>query len=131
MHICRYCREEYKEGATKCPHCQSDLRNWFSRHPILSFFLFLFILFFCIFAVISNSTPTTSVESTTPVTTEILVGKHAYNRTNGVYIGVIVNQKECRTVPGMQCYSVDREGASRLIESPVTNVDVKDSAPAE
>ncbi len=35
---------EIPDGATRCPKCQADLRNWFARHKILSFFLGLFLL---------------------------------------------------------------------------------------
>ena len=41
---CKNCKKDINDGAKKCPECQSDLRNWFIRHKILSVILILFIL---------------------------------------------------------------------------------------
>lgn len=41
--LCKHCRKEIDSKANKCPHCQSDLRNWFVRHPILTVILVLFV----------------------------------------------------------------------------------------
>ncbi len=42
--ICKYCKSEIILSAKKCPQCQSDLRNWFVRHWIISILLGLIIL---------------------------------------------------------------------------------------
>lgn len=47
MKICKSCRKEIDEQATKCPYCQTDQRNWFRQHPVMITilgFLFLMIL---------------------------------------------------------------------------------------
>ena len=44
MRKCRSCKQEIDPQATKCPHCQTDQRNWFRRHPIWTGILVLFIL---------------------------------------------------------------------------------------
>lgn len=36
LNTCPYCKKEVDKGATKCPHCHSDIRNWFRRHWIIS-----------------------------------------------------------------------------------------------
>lgn len=36
--------KEIDEKAKKCPHCQTDQRNWFLRHPILTGILILTVL---------------------------------------------------------------------------------------
>lgn len=36
--------KEIDENAKKCPHCQSDQRNWFLRHPILTGILILIVI---------------------------------------------------------------------------------------
>jgi len=36
---CKSCKLEIDPKATKCPHCQSDQRNWFIRHPIITILL--------------------------------------------------------------------------------------------
>lgn len=41
---CKSCDKEISVKATKCPYCQTDLRSWFGRHPILTV-LGLFVLF--------------------------------------------------------------------------------------
>jgi uncharacterized membrane protein YvbJ len=33
---CPKCGEEIQASAKKCKHCQSDLRNWFVRHKIMT-----------------------------------------------------------------------------------------------
>jgi RNA polymerase subunit RPABC4/transcription elongation factor Spt4 len=44
MKKCRSCKTEIDNKATKCPHCQSDQRNWFRRHPIWTFFILCLVL---------------------------------------------------------------------------------------
>jgi len=41
---CKHCKKDIPEGAKKCPECQSDLRNWFIRHKIITGILGLFVL---------------------------------------------------------------------------------------
>jgi glutaredoxin len=38
---CPFCKKDVSMGATKCPHCHSDIRNWFRRHSIISFLIFM------------------------------------------------------------------------------------------
>lgn len=40
---CVRCKKAIPYGATKCPECHADLRNWFMRHKIISTLLFVFI----------------------------------------------------------------------------------------
>ncbi len=55
------------------------------------------------------------------------IGKHAYNSTNGVYRGKILETKDCSTNPNYKCFVVENEGTTS--EAPVVNVDVKDYPP--
>ncbi len=42
---CKYCKLEIDSKASRCPHCQGDLRGWFRRHPIWTGILgFLFLV---------------------------------------------------------------------------------------
>lgn len=41
--LCKHCRSEIDEKASKCPNCQSDLRSWFRKHPILTTIIGFFI----------------------------------------------------------------------------------------
>src|SRR3989339_1149202 len=41
---CKKCQKEIDANATKCPFCQSDLRNWFRKHPILTGIIALIII---------------------------------------------------------------------------------------
>lgn len=36
MKKCTSCQSDIDDKAKKCPHCQTDQRNWFMRHKILS-----------------------------------------------------------------------------------------------
>ncbi|MBI2327188.1 hypothetical protein HYU92_02610 [Candidatus Curtissbacteria bacterium] len=36
---CKDCQSEIDAKAKKCPHCQTDLRSWPARHPILALIL--------------------------------------------------------------------------------------------
>ncbi len=42
--LCTHCKKEIPLGAKKCPFCQSDLRTWYYRHPILSVLAVLFVM---------------------------------------------------------------------------------------
>lgn len=45
--MCPKCKMEIDPKATKCPHCQSDLRSWERRNPVWAILLVLiFIPFF-------------------------------------------------------------------------------------
>lgn len=41
---CKFCQTDIPKKATVCPNCKKDLRSWFSRHPILSVILIIFII---------------------------------------------------------------------------------------
>jgi hypothetical protein len=43
MKKCKSCQKEIDTKAKKCPYCQTDQRNWFIRHPILTVLLVLII----------------------------------------------------------------------------------------
>ena len=44
MKKCKSCQKEIDNKATKCPFCQSDQRNWFRKHPILTVILGLMFI---------------------------------------------------------------------------------------
>lgn len=44
MKKCKSCQMEIDLKAKKCPHCQTDQRNWFMRHPILTAILILLVI---------------------------------------------------------------------------------------
>lgn len=71
QNICKHCKEPVAKGATKCPHCQSDLRNFFVRHPVITIFLLAILVPTIIAALGENrktaSTPNPIVQ--TPVDT--------------------------------------------------------------
>ena len=43
MKTCKQCASEIPLKAKKCPQCQSDLRSWFRRNPIKTFFIGLIV----------------------------------------------------------------------------------------
>lgn len=44
MKKCKKCKTDIDNKATKCPHCQSDQRNWFRRHPVWTFFILCLVV---------------------------------------------------------------------------------------
>jgi len=64
MKKCKSCQSEIDAKATKCPHCKTDLRSWFRRHPILTGLLGLFLFFMVIGALGSGSQTSNSTTNT-------------------------------------------------------------------
>lgn len=44
MKICKSCKKEIDDKASKCPHCTADQRIWFAKHPIITVILVLIII---------------------------------------------------------------------------------------
>jgi len=44
MKKCKSCKTEIDSNASKCPHCQTDQRSWFRKHPIITVILLLIIV---------------------------------------------------------------------------------------
>lgn len=65
QNICKHCKEPVAKGATKCPHCQSDLRNFFVRHPVITIFLLAILVPTIIAAIGENRS---SISPQTPKT---------------------------------------------------------------
>jgi hypothetical protein len=61
--LCKQCSTIIPFKAKKCPNCQSDLRSWPRRHPILTTFLLLFVLPVVITSATSSSPDTTQKNS--------------------------------------------------------------------
>lgn len=57
--ICKHCKKDIPDKATKCPECQSDLRNWVMRHKILTG-IGIFILLTIILASVGSETSTSN-----------------------------------------------------------------------
>lgn len=43
---CKFCQKSIDHKATVCPFCQSDLRNWFIKHPIITTIIGLYLFVF-------------------------------------------------------------------------------------
>jgi glutaredoxin len=54
MKKCKSCQTEIDQKATKCPHCKTDQRGWFRRHPILTGVLGLIVFFILVGAIGSS-----------------------------------------------------------------------------
>jgi hypothetical protein len=44
MKKCKACKSEIDNKAIKCPHCHTDQRNWFIRHPILTTLFIIIVI---------------------------------------------------------------------------------------
>lgn len=63
MKKCKSCQSEIDSKAKKCPHCKSDQRNWFARHPIITGIIVLIVIFGGIGAITSSNSSNTSSQS--------------------------------------------------------------------
>lgn len=41
---CKYCKSSIDKAAKRCPQCSGDLRSWQTKHPVVSIFLFVFVV---------------------------------------------------------------------------------------
>ena len=66
--ICPHCKKEIDSAATKCSHCQSDLREWWNRHPVLTG---LGVLFFIsiIFSGVHRGNGTSTTDNQSQIST--------------------------------------------------------------
>ncbi len=85
---CPFCKKDISSDAIKCPHCQSELRSWFRRHPIVTGFLLIFIVFPITMGIFSNTTDTTPQEKL------IIPGQNAFIKefTHGAMTKDIYNR---------------------------------------
>jgi len=75
---CKHCTKEVASGAKRCPHCQGDLRNWFSRHKILTGILVFVLIIIGLSSIgggsdSSSSTANSNTENTSAPTEEAIV----------------------------------------------------------
>ncbi len=70
MKKCKSCQSEIDDKAKKCPNCQTDQRNWFSRHKILTVILALII-----FSLINGANSQKGSSTTSTTTNNIVQNK--------------------------------------------------------
>ena len=66
MKTCKSCQSEISEKAKKCPKCQTDQRNWFVRHKILTGIVVLVLLGIVIGAAGGDTDSENKNNTTTP-----------------------------------------------------------------
>lgn len=69
MKKCKNCQKEIDDKAKKCPYCQTDLRSWFRRHPILTG-LGAIMAFFIIVGALGSPNEEKSVSTNKPEPTQ-------------------------------------------------------------
>lgn len=88
---CKFCQENIDKKATRCPKCQSDLRSWFNKHPVLTVLLLIIFLPTVIGLIgntgnnVSNNTDTTTTLVDTRTPQERKQGKEALARMKKTY----------------------------------------------
>src|SRR5438105_1960872 len=95
--------------------------------------IIVIIAFFClaIYLTVAAINPAKQFEQAEQTATEAVVGKYAYNATNGVYRGKIIDRKPCNTNTNIECFVVTDEESQMNTEAPIANVIVKDTPPTE
>ena len=68
MKKCKSCKSEIDAKASKCPHCQTDQRGWFRRHPVWTVILALIVIGIISSAAGGSKTSTNSSGSSTAQT---------------------------------------------------------------
>lgn len=85
--LCPHCQKEVAKGATKCPFCQSDLRNFLNRHPILSVigvFIVIGIIMSALDGGHGDTSTTAAATPATPASNEArTLGQEAFLRLPG------------------------------------------------
>lgn len=86
---CPKCQENIQVGAKKCKHCQTDLRNWFVRHKIITAILIFFAFVVIINVIngdkdnstniINNSTHKSEMEPAIKITAKDLYSQYEEN----------------------------------------------------
>ena len=109
---CPFCKEQVPLSATKCSHCQSDLRNWIRRHPITSVALFIFVGIPVLGGIFGGSS--SSSTPTAPKEAMIIPGQTVFIKefTHGaiskeVYSRALQLEQVNDTVGVQQLYSAD------------------------
>jgi len=69
MKKCKACQKEIDDKAKKCPHCQTDQRNWFARYPIMTGLLGLIVFIVIISATGSSGSNSKSSNVSSDVKT--------------------------------------------------------------
>jgi hypothetical protein len=101
-------------------------------HPVtgcLAVLIVIFIVVSVIFGIFASGNTSTNTSQSDPQDYSASIGKHAYNKINGVYRGEILKVKPCATTPELMCFVVNQPTFMRPIEAPVDNSVVKDEAP--
>ena len=123
--------EQYRQEVREKYHQQTDNKPASSqKSSLLAWVLLIAILaLFFVFAVLTTRYPSKTKPTGSNTTTQVrpVVGKFAFNKTNGVYRGQIKDLKPCSTNANLLCYVVEREGSSRLEEAPVDNTEVRNT----
>ncbi len=70
--VCQFCRLEIDTKATKCPHCKSDVRNWASKHPVLTMLLIVFLVPTILSGIMSSSKPANNPTAITSTSEQVV-----------------------------------------------------------
>lgn len=95
---CPYCKEQVPISAIKCSHCQSDLRTWARRHPIVTFFLFIFFI-----GVVTNAFKDESSSTSQPTASSV-------NSVKSGETGYLVSKDKSDVLVATDEASYDRMG---------------------
>ena len=105
---CPFCKKDISSDAIKCPHCQSELRSWFRRHPIVTGLLLIFVVFPVTMGIFSTATDTTPKEKLIIPGQNAFIKEFTYGAINkDVYNRAVQLEQVKDSIGIQQLYSAD------------------------
>lgn len=99
---CPFCKEQVSANAIKCPHCQSELRSWWRRHPLATALLLIFVVFPVTVGIFSTESEPTQKEAMIIPGQNVFINVDTYASMNKDIYNRAMHLEEVRDSQGIQ-----------------------------